>query len=97
MAATEKRTLKPMMACGHRANGEELTDDGPIACCVICAHRDRTDYRTVAENPPDLSERKARCGSCRTLASSENPALAFFSYRPDHEFDSFYCGCRGWD
>jgi len=24
-------------------------------------------------------------------------ALPFFSYRPDRDFDEFYCGCHGWD
>ena len=32
---------------------------------------------------------------CGSIPSSFD--LAFFSYKPDKEQDSFYCGCFGWD
>lgn len=24
-------------------------------------------------------------------------SLAFFEYRPEHDYDFYYCGCIGWD
>ena len=51
---------KPMMACGHQANGvcsgmKGQVYDPPVPACVIC--------RCIEQdaNPPDLSERIARC------------------------------------
>jgi hypothetical protein len=44
---------------------------------------------------PQLAERIARC-TCMGVKES-SPNLAFFRYRPTLAFDSFYCGCKGWD
>lgn len=44
-----------------------------------------------------LEGRTARC--CYGCGSYDNsrPSLPFFEYRPDREYDTYYCGCYGWD
>lgn len=55
-----------------------------------------------------LNEREAQCPYCKTVRPSVNyEQLAFFEYRGEgsdhalmygaHEYDSYYCGCWGWD
>lgn len=44
-----------------------------------------------------LDGRTAKCCyRCGSMESSK-PSLPFFEYRPDKEYDSYYCGCFGWD
>lgn len=89
---------KPLMKCGHTANATH--EDGTL-CCVICAGDPRSDQ--IEENPPSLEGRMALCSEGKgrdrkghvPIASSYK--LAFFEYRPDKEFDRYYCGCWGWD
>jgi hypothetical protein len=90
-----------MMKCGHAANGTKTSfnasNDGPafpsIPCCVICAPS--KEAYEIDENPPDLRAREARCECDARKPSS--PDLPFFEHRPSQPFDSFYCGCRGWN
>lgn len=83
---------KPMMECGHVANAIDARTGEP--CCVIC-----NEFRTkIVSN--NFSERKAICMGCKhgkanTVESSMD--LPFFQHRPDEEYDSYYCGCWGWD
>ena len=116
----------PMMSCGCAANAQRrLAITGEqIPCCMI---HDCTDVVPA----PDLTERQARCG-CGKLVASDPDKAAFYEFRGigsryatdlcecgytksahekphiaakcqnfiargPHEFDSFYCGCRGWD
>ena len=81
-----------MMKCGHAANATDK-DGKPI--CAICIGL-TPDAEIVAETKPDLTGRKARCTQCGRVTNS-NEKLPFFEYRPNCEYDSFYCGCRGWD
>ena len=46
--------------------------------------------------------RHNECDNCIGKSSCEcqkpsSTDLAFFCYQPDKEFDSYYCGCIGWD
>lgn len=50
----------------------------------------------VAAAMPDLSGRKAKCDLCPSVEPSGR-TLAFFGCRPEKEFDSYYCGCKGWN
>lgn len=81
-----------LMACGHTSNG---TDQNGKECCVICYGI--TKNATIpATNKPILSGRFAVCADCgRKIPSTLS--LPFFEYIPHKEFDSFYCGCRGWN
>ena len=80
-----------MMKCGHAANAVDK-DGNP--CCAICAGY-TPDAFIAADTMPDLTGRKARC-SCGKIVES-NVNLPFFEYRPNAEYDSYYCGCWGWD
>lgn len=76
---------KPMMKCGHTANA--TTNDGR-PCCVICECYETREL-------PDISNRVMKCSCGKTLPSDFS--APFFEYRPNSDFDSFYCGCWGWD
>lgn len=77
-----------MMKCGHAANS--MSDGKPS--CVIC---DGPDSLIVVD-APNLTNREAQCAYCKK-ATPSSVTLAFFEARPNKPYDSFYCGCRGWD
>lgn len=81
---------KPLMKCGHTANGTLNTKDGEKPYCVIC------DCQELAEEKPTLTGRKAACWCCGKIKDSDY-GLPFFKHNPDYEYDEFYCGCDGWD
>ena len=82
---------KPLMGCGHAANGRTNTGD-PV--CVICYGI--VDGATEVVPSPNLEGRVARCSDCKGEVTSDL-SLAFFEYRPDDSWDCYYCGCRGWN
>lgn len=82
--------VRPLMKCGHTANGTLNTKDGKKPYCVIC------DCKEPAEEKPTLTERKAACWCCGRLEKSSYE-LPFFKHNPDYKYDEFYCGCDGWD
>lgn len=82
---------KPMMKCGHAANAE--SNGKP--CCAICAGFNANAF-VIAEEINNLEGRFAKCSYCGNKVPSNNN-LIFFKYQPDQEFDSYYCGCGGWD
>lgn len=84
--------MKPMMKCGHAANAVDK-DGNP--CCAICAGFTPNAF-IVDDSAPDLTGRKAKCCYCGKERES-SPELPFFEYKPDKEYDKFYCGCWGWD
>jgi len=81
----------PLMKCGHVAQGEN-SEGKP--CCVICFPD--VESQIVDEEAPDLTGREAKCSECGRIVPSSYD-LPFFEHRPDHEFDDYYNGCRGWD
>jgi hypothetical protein len=89
---------KPMMSCGHTANGKKYlkgTQD-KIPCCVICSCDE------LATEKPDLKGRLAVCMYGNAKGSKCQPVpskvtLPFFRHEPTKEVDSFFCGCRGFD
>lgn len=80
-----------MMKCGHAANGR--MNGGPV--CVMCLGID-PGASVVDEAKADLTDRMARCSYCGAKRPS-SPSLPFFGHLDGREYDSFYCGCRGWD
>jgi hypothetical protein len=87
--------MRYLMACGHVSNA---TDEFGNPICVLCH-----GIRAVGSIPikeidgnTGLEGRKARCVDCRKETDS-NWGLPFFEYRPNHEYDKYYCGCEGWD
>lgn len=83
---------KPMMECGHAANATG-PEGNPV--CVICFGI-RDGATKIAEQQPELEGRRAKCPYCTREADS-SPSMPFFRHQPEQEFDSFYCGCRGWN
>jgi len=85
----------PFMKCGCQSNAQDAK--GNPVCAV---HIGLVAGATVVDtSPPDLKGRTAKCGCGRKEDSVKSLAgsLAFFEHQPEREFDSFYCGCRGWD
>ena len=91
-----------LMACGHVAQGVNGNGD-PV--CVVCFGI--REGATVVAEKPSLEGRRAYC-SYATGRDGESPKvhsegvpsswdLPFFSYRPERETDTYYCGCWGWD
>ena len=123
---------KTMMKCGHTAQGHRVLSRDPLTTvpvCVICSVTEQAP-------PPDLTGRKAKCCSKKTVKPSSFD-LPFFEFRGEgspaaltlcrncgfrdvaherkkkgkklpyvcdnfervgvHEYDHYYCGCRGWD
>ena len=82
-----RKMTKPLMKCGHIANAKD--GNGNYGCAICGCHE-------IADLTPSLAGRKAKCTDCgRIVKSNEN--LPFFKYQPDEEFDTYYCGCWGWD
>lgn len=82
-----------MMKCGHVANGIDKMGN-PV--CLICIS-DLKEAKIIDNSPlPDLTGRQAKCLDCGKIVES-SLGLVFFDYRPKHAFDSFYCGCKGWE
>lgn len=83
---------KIMLKCKCMANMlREMPNGDRIPTCI---HGTLEQIET-----PDLSKRKARCSyysSCKQEVSSMGN-LAFFEYKPHKDYDSYYCGCWGWD
>ena len=86
--------MKAMMNCGHAANATHSKTGQPV--CAICSGL--TPDADIVVATPDLTGRSAVCGIVTCLAAAPSSVeLAFFEYRPRQEYDTYYCGCRGWD
>ena len=79
-----------LMKCGHVSNGVQRGTGKPV--CVICGCYEVDEDASKSA----LKGRKAKCDYCERIADS-NFLLPFFNYRPNYEYDRYYCGCRGWD
>ena len=72
--------------------------DPDTTICTSCAGE-------VYRESVDLTGRMAKCAYSTTRSGNlHNPetvksgfGLAFFEYKPDKDFDTYYCGCHGWD
>lgn len=80
------------MTCGHTANSKIWYNNEQHPYCAICGcSTTLNDFNKV-----DFTKRKMKCSQCG-LTRTSIPTEAFFKYQPDKEYDSFYCGCDGWD
>lgn len=80
-----------IMKCGHVVDEKHPK-------CDLC--NCTTILREVMNNTDGLENRKARCCQHKTSKPPEVPSrwdLPFFNYRPDKDFDEYYCGCWGWE
>ena len=88
-----------LMKCGCVSTGvctarNGIKYDPPIPICIT------HDCSVIEENKPSLSGRKSRCSYYGSHCHSEFDSsynLAFFKYKPESAFDTYYCGCFGWD
>lgn len=84
---------KYLTKCGHIAIATLY--DKP--CCIFCTGpTSRLIDREILEDTDGLEGRKAKCYWCNKVTESKW-TLPFFEYKPKHFFDSYYCGCGGWD
>lgn len=83
--------MKFLMKCGHVPNA--TANGKPV--CAICIGK-TLDAEIIDDNTPDLKGRTAQCRYCNKKRESDL-LLPFFSYEPDKKYDSYYCGCFGWD
>lgn len=85
----------------------------PACVICVRSGKDGDPAVTMREVMPDLEGRRMRCsygmrhnGVCQpnrhmaVARQSERDSdlrASFFEYRPDDEFDRYYCGCWGYD
>lgn len=96
---TDPANEKVMLACGHAANAVYQGPNGEwLPSCAICAGISGGDNMRVVE-APDLTGRRARCGYFKSCGNEVPSALNlwFFEHRPDKDYDSHYCACKGYD
>lgn len=88
--------IKYLMACGHVAQAVDGKTGKPG--CIFCFPNPKSTIvkRTIENMTDGLEGRKARCAWCNKKTDSRWD-LAFFEYKPDKEYDEYYCGCGGWD
>lgn len=79
-----------LMKCGHASNA---TSEGKPAC-AICGC---IDIIKECKGIEGLEGRKAKCSQCGKSIVNSKWELPFFKHRPDREYDTYYCGCWGWD
>lgn len=80
-----------LMKCGHTTS---IKDSDGNYVCPICVGL-TPNARIAEEKKVDLKNRTAKCTCGCERPSNYN--LPFFEYCPNSQYDSFYCGCRGWD
>lgn len=87
------------MKCGHADNAVLVQKDGSkIPFCAICNCGEIA--KEITESTEGLKERTAVClqhksGGNKPVPSNWN--LPFFQYKPNNQYDEYYCGCWGWD
>lgn len=86
-----------LMTCGHISQGLWHKEDGTdVPVCVICGCAEIEKECTGTDG---LEGRQATCSSHKNghaVPVQSKWELPFFRYRPDREYDDYYCGCWGW-
>ena len=96
---TKELKKTPMMKCGHAANATTERDGKTIPVCVICIGI--TPGADEIAETPSLEGRFAQCSyrykdKPHGLVPSSTE-LAFFTHKPNEQYDQYYCGCYRWD
>ena len=50
-----------------------------------------------ARTPSERRKNATKAGIASGKERESSIELPFFEYKPDKEYDKFYCGCGGWD
>jgi len=79
---------RPLMHCGCVA---QAVDGANRPVCLM--HQCR---KLAREQAPNLDGRMARCTDCQRTTESST-SLPFFKHHPTGGWDTYYCGCRGWN
>lgn len=79
------------MKCGHSPNSTIFINGEWRAYCAIC---DCDEVVPITDS--DTKNKEMKCSCCGRILPSNNQA-AFFKFEPNQKYDSFYCGCQGWD
>lgn len=74
--------MENLFKCGHSIMGNGIS-------CPMCGCSEKIDCDS-------LVGRKAKCSQCGDIVDS-NYDLPFFFYAKDKPYDSYYCGCKGFD
>lgn len=80
--AEQKMSLDPAKYNKGPANGQRMK------------YGSATIYRDPLDKEPE--KRRALCYCSNTKISSSD-TVPFRMPQPDEQFDSYYCGCDGWD
>lgn len=86
--------MRYLMKCGHVANAK---DENGTIMCGIC---DCKEIQCECHDSEGLKGRMAICSQHKGFSNTPVPSkweLPFFKYQPDKPYDSYYCGCWGWD
>lgn len=85
-----------LMKCGHVGNAR---DEHGSVCCAICAGIKPEAFQ-IDKHCSGNDGLEGRTATCLYNCGSKTQSkweLPFFKYQPDKEYDSYYCGCFGWD
>lgn len=88
-----------LMECGHVASAHDTAGHPYCAACLGIYRGAHVVVKQV-EGTEGLEGRKAQCyghkgGEIKLVDSKWG--LPFFRYMPHEQYDSYYCGCWGWD
>ena len=86
--------MEYLMKCGHVANGKN--EQGQDVC-TICRC---SEIVTACTGTKGLEGRFALCSQHKGIVNAPVPSkweLPLFQYRPNEKYDTYYCGCWGWD
>jgi hypothetical protein len=84
-----------LMACGHTSNAHDENGDPVCIMCLGTHNGARVPVKECNGNE-GLKGRRAKCAYGDSITDSRW-SLPFFQYRPDKEYDEYYCGCMGWN
>lgn len=103
--------MNVMLKCGCVAHAlKHMPDGSKVPSCVIHNCTEQVEAPNLEGRKARChyyGKRTGRMNECNfegshgSICHCEQPSslggLAFFEYKPSQEFDSFYCGCHGWD
>lgn len=95
LSKVDSGTKRVLMRCGCVATATDTQTGRPV--CVV--HAGLTPDADIPAEAPDLTGRRARCAYYSGCGVERDSSLdlAFFEYHPEQPYDTFYCGCHGWD
>lgn len=85
--------INTLMKCGHYSTAKTKNRQPYCLICDCCESSEVKDLKK-------LTNRLAKCWCCGKIRESSCD-LPFFEpkekFNPKSDYDSYYCGCGGWD